>query len=108
MSLIDEAFTREQFDYLDAEVAGQLLAAISHDLGAWTDRLMAAWDAGDSEAMRLARHEIRGVCSNFGARRLWEMAETDMTSAAAREAYRALTLATVSAIRKVAGPPIAE
>ena len=108
MSLIDEELIREQFDYLDAETAARLLTALDDDLGRWGDRLMAAWDSGDEEALRLARHAIRGVCSNFGASSLWEMAETDLRSAPAREIYLALQGATVEAIRRIAAEAIAD
>ena len=102
MNLIDEELTREQFAFLGPEIVQRLLAATHRDLDSWGDRLMTGWDTGDQESIRVARHSIRGVCSNFGATRLHEFAQTDMTSAASREAFRALHDATLEAIRRTA------
>jgi hypothetical protein len=102
MTLIDEELTREQFEYLRPEVAEQLLNALGRDLERWSETLLNAWDQSDAETIRLARHSIKGLCSNFGAGRMHELAALDLSSEASRREFRAVHGDTVEAIRRLA------
>ena len=103
MKLIDEDLTRDQFEFLGPDSVQRLLDAIHNDLRRWEELLRIAWETGDEKAIHLARHSIRGLCSNFGAEPLHRMAEADLTTAESREAFRALRDDTLKAIREVAG-----
>ena len=93
--LIDTEMARDQFEALDAETAALLVAAIEADFAEWGDKLLAA---RDDEALRRARHALKGLCGNFGATALEAAANAPLDTPAAREAFSACRAATVAAI----------
>jgi HPt (histidine-containing phosphotransfer) domain-containing protein len=105
MNLIDEELTREQFALMGPDLVQRLLNALTRDLHKWAERLFVAFDVGDDETIRNARHSIRGLSSNFGARPLREMAETELTTPEKQAAFRMLRDATLEAIRRTAANP---
>ena len=105
MNLIDEELTREQFASMGPDLVQRLLDALNRDLHKWAERLFIAFDVGDEETIRNARHSIRGLCSNFGATPLHEMAETELTTPASQAAFRSLRDATLDAIREAVKDP---
>lgn len=87
----------------DGDTVRLLLDAARSDLSEWSDRLIAAWSDGDAEARQRARHSLKGVCGNFGATGLLAMADGDLSSAEARQAFSGCLEATLKAIGDAAG-----
>lgn len=102
LSMIDQDITKAQFAAFPAEVSARLLTAAEADITNWSDQLVAAWMASDSEAASRARHALTGLCGNFGATRLLEMSATDLSAQDDRTAFLSLRGATLHAIRMVA------
>ncbi len=102
LSMIDLAVTQAQFSAFPADVSARLLSAVDSDMTNWSDQLLAAWEADDSEAISRARHALKGLCGNFGASQLLEMAASDLSLSEHRQEFRALREATLHAIRFVA------
>jgi len=99
---IDRDLAREQFEALGAEIAATLAQAVEADMAEWGDRLVAAASAGDDEAMRRARHSLKGLCGNFGATELEQLANGRLDSEAERARFLACRTATVAALLAVA------
>lgn len=102
LPIIDQDVTKAQFSAFPADISMRLLTAAENDLTTWSDSLLAAWAANDSEATSRARHSLKGLCGNFGASRMLEMALSDLTSPVDREDFLSLRDATLRAIRAVA------
>jgi chemotaxis protein histidine kinase CheA len=102
LSMIDQDVTKAQFSAFPADVSMRLLTAAESDLTTWSDSLLAAWAADDTEAISRARHALKGLCGNFGASKLLELALSDLTSHIGRADFLALRDATLQAIRAVA------
>ncbi len=80
LNMIDTSLTREQFRAFPMEIALRLLNAAESDIVEWSDRLIAAWNGGDKDEAQRARHSLKGLCGNFGAVKLLEVAEQDLSS----------------------------
>jgi HPt (histidine-containing phosphotransfer) domain-containing protein len=102
LSMIDQAVTHAQFSAFPAEISARLLSAAETDINQWSDQLLAAWEADDSDAISRARHALKGLCGNFGASQLLELAVSDLSLPEHRQQFRALREATLHAIRIVA------
>jgi len=102
LSMIDAAVTRTQFAAFPQDIAQRLLSAAEADIVEWGDRLLAAWTAGDQDQIGRARHSLKGLCGNFGAVKLLELSDTDLSGAESRDAYLKMRAATLYAIRVVA------
>jgi hypothetical protein len=102
LSMIDQDVTKAQFSAFPAEISQRLLYAAEADITTWSDSLLAAWAANDSEAIGRARHALKGLCGNFGASRLMEISLSDLTSQIDRADFLSQREATLQAIRAVA------
>lgn len=83
------------FDQFDHDTRALLLKSGSNDITDWSERLIDAWQVGDTQGQQRARHSLKGLCENFGAHTLMCHCERDLSDPAAvatlRE-YRELTL----------------
>jgi hypothetical protein len=102
LSMIDQDVTKAQFAAFPAEISARLLSAAEADIANWSDQLLAAWVASDSDAVSRARHALKGLCGNFGATQLLAVAGSDLSLSEDRAAFLALRGATLHAIRVVA------
>lgn len=106
MDLIDAELTLSQFEALPSEIVAQLGEAIGADLREWGKRLLEAVAADDPDAIRRARHSLKGICGNFGASAVMQMAEGDLHSVAARTRFDDCIEATITAVLEIAAPLI--
>lgn len=104
MDLIDGQLAREQFEALDPDMAARLGVAMEADFRKWVQILLDAWDGGDEERIRRARHSLKGLCGNFGADILAGLSYTTLSSASARERLLTCLDETINAIKAAAGP----
>jgi HPt (histidine-containing phosphotransfer) domain-containing protein len=102
LSMIDQHVVKAQFSAFPAEICAKLLSAAEADITSWSDKLVAAWEAGDGDAAGHARHALKGLCGNFGATKLLAMVEEDLSLPEDRAALLSLRESTLSAIRVVA------
>jgi hypothetical protein len=102
LSMIDKDVTGAQFSAFPPEIRARLLAAAEADITNWSDKLLDAWEAQDSEVTSHTRHALKGLCGNFGATKLLAMAEEDLSLPECRAAFLSLRGATLHAIRVVA------
>jgi hypothetical protein len=100
--LIDVGQTQALFGELDAETCDLLLAAAAGDLENGCEALIAAWQAGDANAVQRARHSLQGVCGHFGATALLGRLRDEYSSPSAGRQLRATCAATVAALRSAA------
>lgn len=101
--LIDRELVREQFANLGPELAGALAEAVDADFSEWSEALARAAEADDAEAMRRARHSLRGLCGNFGAHALDRLATGPLDLPTLRAALVSCAQSTVAAIQEIAG-----
>ncbi|MFM9853678.1 MAG: hypothetical protein ACKVOJ_12865 [Sphingomonadaceae bacterium] len=102
LSMIDKDVTGAQFSAFPPEISARLLVAAEADITNWSNKLLDAWEAQDSEVISRSRHALKGLCGNFGATKLLAMAEEDLSLPEDRAAFRSLRGATLHAIRMVA------
>jgi HPt (histidine-containing phosphotransfer) domain-containing protein len=102
--LIDPELTLSQFEALPADIVAPLCEATKSDLREWGSRLLDAVAAGDAEAMRRARHALKGLCGNYGASALMLRDDSDLGGAAAQRDFRACIEATIAAVLAIAAP----
>jgi hypothetical protein len=89
------------FTDLDPETRSLLLDAAQRDLAEWTDRLVAAWDSGDEEGQRRARHSLKGLCGNFGASGLLALCEADLSQPGLANRLQSARAATAAILARV-------
>lgn len=106
MNLIDPELTLSQFEALPPEVVGPLCEALGADLREWGKRLLEAVAADDTDAVRRARHSLKGLCGNFGASAVMQCADGELQSAEARARLHDCIEATIAAIGTIAAPLI--
>ncbi|WP_353228032.1 Hpt domain-containing protein [Novosphingobium sp.] len=106
MDLIDPELTLSQFEALPPEIVAPLCDATAADLRDWGTRLLDAVAADDTDALRRARHSLKGLCGNFGAGAIMLRAEGDLRSADARAGFRDCIEATIAAVLAIAAPLI--
>lgn len=86
----------------DKETREALLDAGQKDITNWTERLIEAWQAGDSDAQSRARHSLKGLCENFGAYTLMSHCERDISDPHEIETLREYRELTLRLLREVA------
>ncbi|OYQ27089.1 hypothetical protein CHU93_11300 [Sandarakinorhabdus cyanobacteriorum] len=86
------------FADLDRDTRTLLLDAAQRDLAEWTDRLVVAWDSGDEEGQRRARHSLKGLCGNFGASGLLALCEADLSEPGVANRLQSARAATAAAL----------
>jgi HPt (histidine-containing phosphotransfer) domain-containing protein len=106
MDLIDRELTLSQFEALPAEIVAPLCEATAADLREWSKRLLDAAAAEEPETMRRARHSLKGLCGNFGAGAVMQLADGELQSAEARARFHDCIEATIAAVVAVAAPLI--
>lgn len=106
MDLIDRELTLSQFEALPPEVVAPLCEATASDLREWSMRLLEAAAAEDPEAVRRARHSLKGLCANFGADSVMQHAGGDLRSSEARARFQDCIEATIAAVLAIAAPLI--
>jgi HPt (histidine-containing phosphotransfer) domain-containing protein len=106
MDLIDPELTLSQFEALPPEVVGPLCEALGTDLREWGKRLLEAVAADDTDAVRRARHSLKGLCGNFGASAVMECADGELRSAEAGARFHDCIEATIAAVGTIAAPLI--
>lgn len=92
---MDLAQAKTFFAQFDKETRIALAEAAAADMTDCTEKLIAAWQAGDVEGQRRARHSLKGLCENFGAHTLLSYGERELSNpddAATMREYLALTL----------------
>jgi len=106
MELIDTELTLSQFEALPPEIIVPLCDATAADLREWSKRLLEAAAAEDADAMRRARHSLKGLCGNFGALAVMQHAEADLRTAEGRAGLNECIEATIAAVVAIAAPLI--
>ncbi|MFM9935663.1 MAG: Hpt domain-containing protein [Novosphingobium sp.] len=106
MDLIDPELTLSQFEALPPEIVVPLCEATAADLREWSARLLDAVASNDTDAIRRARHSLRGLCGNFGASAVMQCADSDLWSADARVRFHECIEATIAAVVAIAAPLI--
>ncbi|WP_298194748.1 Hpt domain-containing protein [Novosphingobium sp.] len=104
MELIDQELTLSQFEALPSNVVVPLCEATSADLRDWSTRLLDAVAAQDDEAIRRARHSLKGLCGNFGAAAVMHHVDSDLSSTDARARFLDCVEATIAAVVAIAAP----
>lgn len=99
---MDLAQAKAFFDQFDPDTRAMLLEAGSNDITEWTERLVDAWQSGDADGQRRARHSLKGLCENFGAHTLMSHCERDLSDPAAAETLREQRELTLGMLREVA------
>ena len=103
MDLIETDVARAQFEALDRDTVTLLCDAIQSDFAEWSEALVAGWAERDDEAIRRARHALKGLSGNFGAVALETMAGSDLSLPQDAERFRRCVTDTVAAIIAAAG-----
>jgi len=106
MDLIDPELTLSQFEALPPEIVVPLCEATGSDLREWRSRLLEAVALDNAEAIRRARHSLKGLCGNFGAIAVMHCADGELVSAEARARFHDCVEATITAILAIAAPLI--
>ncbi|WP_226018090.1 Hpt domain-containing protein [Novosphingobium sp. FKTRR1] len=106
MDLIDPELTLSQFEALPPEIVAPLCEATATDLRDWGQRLLDAVAGDDPDAIRRARHSLKGLCGNFGASAVMRCADGDLQSADARARFHECIEATIATILALAAPLI--